>query len=119
MPNPNPSPATRFKPGNAGGGLNPAKREAGATCWKELLADFTENGAAAIIAMREANPTAYVQLVASGLPAEKNIDITTRHVESLSEEQARMMAETIIEQSQRRLAPSSGGAARVHDSVST
>src|SRR5215471_11171451 len=71
--NPNPSPATRFKPGQSGnpqGRTNHAKREAGERCWKALLADFIAEGEAAIARFREANPGGYVQLVASGLPSE-------------------------------------------------
>lgn len=110
--------ATQFGPGNPGGNSNPAKRAAGAAAWRALLADFEENGVDAILAMREANPTAYVQLVASGLPAEKALDLTVRKVESLMEEQARMMAESYLE-SKRRSAAGPVGADPVHDSVPT
>ncbi len=110
--------ATRFAPGNAGGGRNPAKRAAGQACWEALLADFGEHGVQAIIDMRTAKPEQYVSLVASGLPAEKAIDLTVKHAESLSDEQSRLMAEEILERHKRRTA-SAGLTASVHDSVST
>lgn len=107
--------ATQFGPGNQGGNSNPAKRAVGRAAWNALLADFEENGVQAIIDMREKKPEAYVALAASGLPAEKAVDLTVRRVESLSEEQSRMMAEEIIERHKRRLA-SAKLAAGVHDS---
>ena len=122
MANPNPPPppvANQFKPGQSGNPLgrhNPAKRLAGEAAWKALRDDFEVNGVQAIIDMREKKPEAYVALVASGLPAEKAIDLTVKRLESLTEEQSRLMAEEIIERHKRRLA-SAGEPAGVHDSV--
>lgn len=105
MANPNPNPETRFAPGNAGGGRNPSKRKAGEKCWDALLADFQVHGVEAIIAYREANPMGYVNLVASGLPLEK--DITVRTGELLSLEQAAQMAEEMVESAKRTTAGTS------------
>lgn len=109
------------KPGqvlNPEGRTNPAKREAGEKCWKALLEDFVEHGVQAIIDFREANPGAYVQLAASGLPAETKHDLNIHRAESLTEEQTRMMAEEYIEQAKRvaaqLCAPEPVG---VHDSL--
>lgn len=103
--------------GNPLGRTNPAKRAAGESCWKALLADFTKHGVKAIRDMRENKPEQYVTLVASGLPAEKSIDLNVRNHESLSDEQSRLMAEEILERSKRRLTASAGGANPIHDSV--
>lgn len=104
-PKPTPSPATQFKPGNAGGGRNPSKRKAGELCWDALFEDWQINGAEAIVAYRTANPGGYVQLVASGLPTEK--EITVRTGELLSVEQAAEMAEAMIESAGRTTAGTS------------
>ena len=123
MSNPNPSPATRFTsgPDNKGGGRNPAKRAAGQACWDALLADFKEFGIPSIIAFREAFPAAYVTLVASGLPIESRREIEVRRVESLSEEQARMMAEEIIAQyvndDDGSISAGASGVDTLHDSL--
>lgn len=88
-----------FKPGESGnlaGRTNPAKRAAGESCWKALLEDFTKHGVKAIVKMRATKPEQYVALVASGLPAEKAIDLNVRTAESLNEQQARMMAEEYL-----------------------
>lgn len=106
---------TRFGAGKNMPGANPAKRAVGRAAWNALLADFEENGVQAIIDMREKKPEAYVALAASGLPAEKAVDLTVRRVESLSEEQARMMAEEILER-HKRIGTGSELAAGVHDS---
>ena len=108
-----------FQPGQSGNPLgrhNPAKRLAGEACWKALRDDFEANGVQAIIEMREKKPEAYVALVASGLPVEKAIDLTVNRVESLMEEQARLMAESYLE-SKRRSAAGPVGADPVHNSV--
>lgn len=121
MGNPNLPPVeTRFKPGQVANPLgrhNPAKRLAGEACWKALRDDFEANGVEAIIEMRTKKPEAYVALVASGLPAEKALDLTVRKAESLLEEQARLMAESYLE-SKRRAAVGSPEPDSVHDSVS-
>ena len=100
-----------IKPGevrNPLGRHNPAKRTAGEKCWAALRDDFEVNGVAAIEAMREANPVAYVQLIASGLPAEKAIDLNVRTAESLHDEQARMIAESYLETVRRATAGAEG-----------
>lgn len=62
-----------FKPGQSG---NPAGRPKGARSklgeafLKELLADWEQHGAKAIIDMREDKPADYVKVVASILPKE-------------------------------------------------
>lgn len=115
----NPPEESRFKPGQSGNPLgrhNPAKRLAGEACWKALRDDFMENGVDAIIEMRTKKPEAYIALVASGLPAEKALDVTVRKAETLLEEQARLMAESYLE-SKRRAAAGSPEPNTVHDSV--
>ena len=90
------------------GRTNPAKRAAGEACWKGLLADFLVNGIDAIVAFRTANPGGYVQLVASGLPAETKIEATIHTGPLLTLAQAADMAESIIESSRRSTAGASG-----------
>lgn len=63
----------QWKPGKSG---NPAGRQIGARNQlngkfiKELAADFEKHGKKAIVAVREANPTAYLQLCARFQPVE-------------------------------------------------
>ncbi|MSP84003.1 MAG: hypothetical protein EXQ94_14115 [Alphaproteobacteria bacterium] len=77
MTNPNPSPATRFRPGRSG---NPRGRIAGARdrlgrkFITALASDFEQYGGAAIEQLREDDPGAYVRIVASLLPK----DLTVR-----------------------------------------
>lgn len=118
-PQPSRSPATQFAEGNPGGNINPAKRATGRAAWRAMLADFEVHGVHAIERMREEFPSQYVQLAASGLPTEKSIDLNVHRRETLSEEQSRMMAETIIEQHKRRIATSPVESASVYDSAAT
>lgn len=106
------------KPGevrNPNGRTDHNKRTAGEKCWKALRDDFEVNGVQAIIDFRTNNPGAYVQLAASGLPAESKV--IHERAESLTEEQARMMAEEYVDRAQRGIAASPPEPIGVHDSL--
>ena len=77
MANRNPSPETRFKPGQSG---NPGGRPAGANRLKEMvqadaLADWELHGKAALAELREKDLAAYVRAVEALLPKESKVDI--------------------------------------------
>lgn len=75
--NPNPNPATRFKPGVSGNpGGKPANLRNSLTTnfLKILAADFEANGKVAIETMRVEDPSGYVKAIASLLPKEFVID---------------------------------------------
>lgn len=65
----------RFLPGNSGFGGRPkgARSKLGEAFLEAMLADWEENGAQAIIDVRETKPDAYLKVVASILPKELNI----------------------------------------------
>lgn len=71
MANPNPSPATRFEPGQSG---NPGGKAAGARnrisgrFLNDLADDYERHGAAVIARVREESPVTYIKVVASLLP---------------------------------------------------
>jgi len=77
-----------FKPGQSG---NPAGRPKGARSKlgqafiADLLADWEEHGAAALIKTREKDPAAYVRVVASLLPKEIDLGASDALTELLRE----------------------------------
>jgi hypothetical protein len=77
MANPNPSPETRFKPGESG---NPGGRPAGVGELKALVAenakaDWEIHGAAVLAVLRETDPAAYVRVIAQLIPKESKVGI--------------------------------------------
>jgi len=93
MANPNPSPLTRFKPGNDG---NRQGRKAGTrdrisfAFLKALQSDFEAQGAAAIARVRETEPGTYMRVVASLVPSWGNLILShagqvTRSEQSISD----------------------------------
>lgn len=75
--------ATRFRPGQSG---NPAGRKPGArnklgeAFLEAVRADFDQHGHAAIVAMRETDPGAYIRTIASLMPKELLIEQTSDRV---------------------------------------
>ena len=71
MANPDPSPITRFQPGQSG---NPGGKAAGARnrisgrFLNDLADDYEQHGAAVIARVREESPVTYIKVVASLLP---------------------------------------------------
>lgn len=73
------------------------------------------------VEMSASQVTAAIALLRKVVPdkTESKTDLTVRRIESLGEEQARLMAQSYIAQSQRSAALSETGADPVHDSVPT
>ncbi len=77
-----------WKPGQSG---NPSGRPTGArnklseAFLDALVADFHDNGVAAIVACREASPETYIRVIASILPKEITAEFTQRFVARLPE----------------------------------
>lgn len=84
--NPNPSPRTRFKPGQSGnpGGRPKSRNKLTKEFIEALAADFETHGAATIKAAREIDPMGYVRMVSSLLPKEFAVE---RPLESMSDEE--------------------------------
>ena len=71
MANKNPSPNTRFQPGqvtNPGGKPAGAKNRLSGKFLNALADDFEQYGSAVIVTVREDNPVAYLKIVASLIP---------------------------------------------------
>jgi hypothetical protein len=80
--------ATQFKPGNAGGPGRPlgARSKLSEDFLSALYADWQKGGAAAIAAVRETDPVAYVKVVASVIPREDKLEATIkRDIDELSD----------------------------------
>lgn len=82
----------RFVTGNIGGGRpKGARNKLGEEFLQDMLADWKENGAAAITAARLENPLGYVKVTASILPRELNLRVS--EFDELTDEQlARQLA---------------------------
>jgi hypothetical protein len=92
-----------FQKGNVGGPGRPkgSRNKLQESFLDALYKDFTANGEAAIKAMRENDPAAYSRVIASLVAKESVVDVTIREVESLSDEQARHMAEEFLARAAR------------------
>jgi len=87
MANPNPSPESRFKPGQSGnpGGKPVAARNALQKKFLyELAKDFDEHGKQAIVDMRENDPSSYIRAIVALMPKELEI---SRPLDELTDEQ--------------------------------
>jgi hypothetical protein len=73
MANPNPSPATRFKPGN-NGRPKEARDRISRAFLTALADDFEQHGVGAIVKVREEDTANYLRVAASVIP--KEIEIT-------------------------------------------
>lgn len=82
----------RFVTGNIGGGRpKGARNKLGEEFLQDMLADWKENGVAAIKAARLENPLGYVKVTASILPRELNLRVS--EFDELTDEQlARQLA---------------------------
>lgn len=82
----------RFVTGNIGGGRpKGARNKLGEDFLQDMLADWKENGVAAIKAARLENPLGYVKVTASILPRELNLRVS--EFDELTDEQlARQLA---------------------------
>lgn len=79
MANSNPNPATRFVKGvspNPGGKPVGARDAINAAFLRALAKDFGEHGPQALADLRESKPDKYIEVIASLLPAEKNVNLT-------------------------------------------
>lgn len=91
--NKNPSPATRFKPGN-NGRPKEARDRLGRAFLYGLAADFDKDGIKAIEAVREKDPATYMRVIASILP--KEIEIT-RPLDGLQDSELLTAIETLTD----------------------
>lgn len=68
----------RFLTGNNGGPGRPkgSRNKLGEAFLEDMLADWQDNGKAAIVAVREEKPDQYLKVVASVLPKELNIKVS-------------------------------------------
>lgn len=82
MANKNPSPATRFQPGNSGRPKE-ARDKLSRAFLEGLAADFEKNGKAALVRVRKEDPSTYIRVVASLQPKELEI---SDPMKSLSDE---------------------------------
>ena len=76
MANPNPSPTTRFRPGdhpNPGGKPVGSKNRISAKFLSALADDFEAYGAAVIARVREESPATYLKVVASLVPQQVEV----------------------------------------------
>ena len=86
MANKNPSPATRFQPGQDSRGKQKGARDRLSTKFLTALADdFEQNGVKALREVRTKDPATYMRVCASIVP--KELEIARQSVEDLSEDQ--------------------------------
>jgi hypothetical protein len=79
MANKNPNPATRFKPGvaqNPGGKPKEARNTLTLAFIKAISEDFSANGVGAVETLRKEKPDKYLELVATLIPKQVDIDQT-------------------------------------------
>jgi DNA-directed RNA polymerase len=87
----------RFITGNIGGGRTKgARNKLGEAFVADLLADWEENGAAVIEAVRTDKPDQYLKVVASILPKELNVKVS--ELDELSDEQLERQLASIVAQ---------------------
>lgn len=106
MANPNPSPSTRFQPGNGGGGHRKkgARDRITSKFLEELAEDFEAAGKDAIAKVRDTDPGKYLQVVASLVPRE----LTVRRPMADLDDAA---VDDIVERLRAALAPGDGAGA--------
>lgn len=64
-----------FKPGHSMGRPKGSRNKLGEAFLADMLADWEENGIAAIVEVRETKPDAYLKVVASILPRDLNVNV--------------------------------------------
>jgi hypothetical protein len=77
--NPNPSPATRFQPGNPGRPKG-TRNKLAETFFDALTRDFEAHGASAIVGARAESPLGYLKVVASVIPQKLEVEKVTSQV---------------------------------------
>jgi len=106
MSNPNPNPATRFKPGEKppGNGRPKASKDRITRAFLEALADdFQEHGRAVVATVRETDPSTYMRVFAGFVPKEIEISEPLR---ALSTEQLTAAIEALTLALSSQIAPS-------------
>lgn len=106
MANPNPSPASRFKPGQTGNasGRGHTRNRLTTKFLEALTDDFEQHGAEAIAKAREDNPDAYMRIIASLLP--KELVVERAPLEGLTDDE---LAAAIAELRARRAGAAGAG----------
>ena len=94
MSNPNPSPATRFGPKNPGRPKEARDRISRAFL-TAVAEDFEAHGKAAIIRVREEDPSTYVRVVASLQPKELEI---TRPLDNLTDDELSKIIDAVTDE---------------------
>lgn len=110
-----------FKPGqsgNAAGRPKGSRNKLETDFLDKLYADWQVGGEGVIAKVRESDPVAYLKIVAQLLPKESKVDLSVRAIESVSDEQARLMAEALIDSARASPGVREEEPDRVHDSVS-
>ncbi len=62
---------------------------------KDLLSDYSQNGAGAIKIMRQEQPTKYCIMIANLLPKELSMDITETKLDGMTDEQINDLIDTV------------------------
>lgn len=107
MANPNPSPATRFKPGRSG---NPAGRRRGArdrltvALLEALAGDFEHRGTDFIARLRTERPDLYVRLLVAIVPRDARFADPCNGVGDMGDDLAGYDLDSLIDARRRALA---------------